>query len=100
MNSSTDADIARIRTVASDWPMAKDGPKNIEASTTITVNVEHHDRELRRQICEELERHHRETRDRRDPHVPAPIACIDAEPIREVTAGKRPNSADQREDAR
>ena len=39
MNSSTDAETARMRTVAMDCATANDGPKNIEARMNIAENV-------------------------------------------------------------
>ena len=72
MNSSTEADTARIRTVAIDWATANEGPKNIDANTNINENVIGTDeREIRRQVREELHRHHHEACDARHPHVPA-----------------------------
>ncbi len=38
MNSSTEVDTARMRTVATLCATANDGPKNIEASTTMIEN--------------------------------------------------------------
>src|SRR5437762_11845385 len=39
MNSSTEADTARIRIVATDCATANDGPKNIDASRNMIENV-------------------------------------------------------------